>query len=389
MRTLYSAFDLHPCSKGASTHISHFSHILASVSTSCTLFSLGARGAAAEQFENGICYKRFKAAIPNYLHRAEEFGRWLMLELEQSDGYELAHYRDVWSALAILGSGKVKATLFEVNGLPSIELPFRYPTISKQTLSKIAELENLALQQSDRIVVPAQQIRLCVEARGIDPKKIQVITNGADIPEPFTTRVDINSPYVMYFGALQRWQGVDDLLRAFNLLRDYPDLKLLICSSNPEKQARPYQKMIDKLDMGHRIIWRYELDKESLNHYIQQALLTVAPLKDCARNIQQGCCPLKVLESMANGTPVVGSAIAPIEEINAVNGAIKLCRPDRPADIARAMRVLIEFPAVRQELGEKSQGCIRQEYTWAHKSAQLVRVYQELCEPQPSDSAIA
>ena len=44
--------------------------------------------------------------------------------------------------------------------------------------------------------------------------------------------VDAPDKYLLYFGALQSWQGVDVLLRSFARLRDLEDLYLVICASN-------------------------------------------------------------------------------------------------------------------------------------------------------------
>jgi glycosyltransferase involved in cell wall biosynthesis len=42
---------------------------------------------------------------------------------------------------------------------------------------------------------------------------------------------------------------------------------------------------------------------------------TVAPLAETARNTWQGCCPVKIVESMAAGTPVLASDLAVSREL--------------------------------------------------------------------------
>ncbi len=54
-------------------------------------------------------------------------------------GYDIVHYRNIWDGLFISQNKKRFGykTLFEVNGLPSIELKYHYPGIDLDLLSKI------------------------------------------------------------------------------------------------------------------------------------------------------------------------------------------------------------------------------------------------------------
>src|SRR5919107_1523920 len=96
-RVLYTAFDIVPSPKGASTHILH-----------------NIRGLVNSQFDVHL--------------------------LTPNDG---VHYRNIWDGLAVARNKKRFGykTLFEVNGLPSIELKYHYPGIDLNLLAKIKEQE--------------------------------------------------------------------------------------------------------------------------------------------------------------------------------------------------------------------------------------------------------
>jgi glycosyltransferase involved in cell wall biosynthesis len=75
---------------------------------------------------------------------------------------------------------------------------------------------------------------------------------------------------------------------------------------------------------------------------------------------------------------VIASDLPVVREIitDGVDGW--LVRPDRPAALARAIRVLLDFPEQRRALGEAARRRIAGHYTWEHATDRLTEVYREL-----------
>jgi len=87
---------------------------------------------------------------------------------QQKHSLALCHFRDPWSGVPILSvKNRPYRTVYEVNGLPSIELPYAFPHIATPTLEKISALEDLCLQECDAIVVPSFTIENNLIARGV------------------------------------------------------------------------------------------------------------------------------------------------------------------------------------------------------------------------------
>ena len=105
--------------------------------------------------------------------------------------------------MPILARDRGYATVFEVNALPSIELPFAFPGIAPRTLEKIRASEMFCLEQCDRIVTPSATTREMLCGLGIDRRKISVIPNGADLPSAQARPPQAPENYLLYFGALQ------------------------------------------------------------------------------------------------------------------------------------------------------------------------------------------
>jgi glycosyltransferase involved in cell wall biosynthesis len=382
---LFAAFDVYPSAKGSATHIYHNAEALFAYASGGWLAVLGDERLADYQREfnpQSVEITRFSQPIDNYLRRGQAYSDALLQTLAEQKGLRLAHFRDIWGGLPILlhksRSQAPYKTVFEVNGLPSIELPYRYPQLPQSTLAKLGQMEQYCLQQADAVIVPSEVIRQNLLRMGLSAQKVSVISNGAEVPEDFQRLAAMPERYAIYFGALQPWQGVDTLLKAFQYLEDIPDIKLVICASSKAKQTRPYQKLVRRLGLTERIIWQYRLKKRPLYNWVHFAEFSVAPLKDCSRNLAQGCCPLKVLESMAVGTPVIASDMPAVREIIPSASLGQLVRADRPAVLARAMRLWFDQPPHTRQMGAATRQHIQKHYTWEQKKAELQALYRQL-----------
>ncbi|GAA4604677.1 glycosyltransferase involved in cell wall biosynthesis [Actinoplanes octamycinicus] len=373
-RAAYLAFDRFPSSKGSAVHIRHMAAELFDRYGGGLLCVLGGGGLPAYQREGAVEIVRFDAVVPNLLDRAEAFSAWAAEQLApHRDTLELCHVRDPWGALPALDTG---ATLvYEANGLPSVELPYAWPLVAPSTLGKLRELERHCLSRAAAVVVPSYVIQRAVLDRGAAPDRVHLVPNGADPPPAGLPRPDTAPDrYLIYVGALQPWQGVDVLLRAFARLADLTDLALVVCSSVSANRARPLRRLAERLGVADRVRWQHMLPHAEVAAWLAHAELSVAPLTATPRNLEQGCSPIKVWESMAAGTAVVASDLPVIREVLGEHG--RLVPPDRPAELARAIRVLLEYPDVRRELGERARRHVETGFTWRHARGRLAVVYE-------------
>ncbi|WP_243772676.1 glycosyltransferase family 4 protein [Actinomadura barringtoniae] len=376
-RAAYFAFDRFPSTKGSGVHIGEMADELFTRFGGGLLGVLGGGGLPRYQREGDREIARFEAEIPNLIDRAEAFSGWVADHLSPHlDTLEICHVRDPWGALpAVTAPGRRHRVVFEVNGLPSIEMTHTWPLATPRALGKIRELERFCLERSDAVVVPSAVIANAVRGLGVPDAKIHLVPNGADVvsrpPRPDTAP----DRYIIYVGALQPWQGLDVLLRAFTRLADLPDLRLVICSSVPERRAKPLRRLAERLGVDDRIDWMFTLPHHEVAAWLAHAEVSVAPLTGCARNLDQGCAPLKVLESMAAGTPVVASDLPAVRELMTGGEHGRLVPADRPAQLARAVRILLEYPEQAAVMGERARRRISGGLTWPHSRALLAAVY--------------
>lgn len=384
-RSVYASFDRFPTRKGAATHIARFAPCLFEHAGGGLFYVLGdgsvdsaSAALPAHQVEGAVEIVRFSRPVENFLARALGFGAYLGQLLDESgDALQLAHFRDPWSGVPLLARDHRYASVYEVNALPSIELLHAYPGIAPRTLEKIRADELLCLDRCSHVVTPSQTTRALLLSLGVAAEKITVIPNGADLLPPSERPQDAPARYLIYFGAMQSWQGIDTMLRAFARLADL-DLQLVICGSQRSRDARRAERFAERLGLSSRIVWRWALSGAELAPWVAHAELSLAPLRECARNVLQGCAPLKILESMAAGVPVIASNLPPVRELidDGVEG--RLIAPDRPAELARAIRVLSAYPEQRRALGERGRLRVARDFSWHDSLERLRQLYRRI-----------
>jgi len=377
-RALYAAFDRFPSRKGAAIHIDRFARTLFSAFDGGALFVLGEKHLPFHQRDGNVEIVRFVSDIENFLERSMTFSAALSKAVDElTPTLELAHFRDPWSGAAIALRPHDYACVYEVNALPSIELPVVFDAIAPRTLEKIRALELACCDAADAIVTPSRTTAECLASLGVDRAKVRVIPNGSDVDAPKPRPVDAPEKYLLYFGAPQAWQGIDTLLRAFARLADFTELRLVIIGSHESRSWRPYERLAEKLNLSDRIVWRFAMDEPELAAWRQHAYLSVAPLTDCPRNSVQGCAPLKIVESMGSGVAVVASDLAPVREVIAHRENGWLVHPERPDELARALRILLDHPALVRELGQRARETILHQFTWDAALQALRSLYEE------------
>jgi glycosyltransferase involved in cell wall biosynthesis len=386
-RSLYAAFDRFPSTQGAGVHIGEWADELFTVFHGGLLHVLGGGELPPYQLEPAtggrgpVEIVRFGEQILNLSDRIDAYRATLAAVVAtHRDTLELVHVRDPWSAGVVLAeTSDATRIVYEVNGLPSVELPYRYRDLGDATLDKLRELERRCLAAADRVVVPSEVLAARVVDSGAASESVVVIRNGARIMDPSPPRPPTAPDrYLVYVGALQGWQGIETMLRAFARLMDLDDLRLVVCASTPPRTARGYRRLAARLGIADRVDWHHRLAHREIAGWLAHAVASMAPLADCSRNVDQGCCPLKILESMAAGTPVIASDLAVVRELVVDGEHGRLVPPDRPAELARAARILLEYPDRTRVLGAAARRHVEASLTWDRSRTGLRSVYHEL-----------
>jgi glycosyltransferase involved in cell wall biosynthesis len=396
-RVLYVAFDVVPSPKGASTHITHFVRGLTTAGHAVRLITAGDGLLPAEDEFAGAQVSRVPPAAPgeHFLARALGFQAAVATHLAQSEPYDVAHYRSIWGGLA-LAQAKTRCghrTLFEVNGLPSVELKYHYPALRDGTLettallAKIREQELATLALSDVLVCPSAVTRAYLASLGVPRGRITVIPNGVSPVEfartPLPQR-DAQPPTVLYIGTLADWQGLELIIDAMPAVLAQRTARLRIVGRGRGRQRKLLLKRIRKLGLDASITIEPAVPHHAVPALLAEADVCIAPLSLNDRNVTQGCCPIKVLECMAAGRPLVAANLPVVRELAREDVDALLFAPDDPADLARQLLRALADRTLAERLALSAAARARSHFTWHHAQKKLARVYDQLLNAAPS-----
>lgn len=205
---------------------------------------------------------------------------------------------------------------------------------------------------------------------GVDEKKIKVIHNGVDKSWFDIIKKDSphNRPYLLYVGNVKPHKNLNNLLNAFDLIKDCIPHDVIIVGKK-EGFITGDKKLFDKaLKFGDRVHFTGFVEEEILKQYYVHADALVFP------SFYEGF-GLPPLEAMAVGCPVIVSNAASLPEV--CGDAALYCDPYSPKDIADKIKLLIANPSLQEELRQK--GLERAKlFTWEKCAKETMAVIEEV-----------
>ncbi|BAY98120.1 putative glycosyl transferase [Tolypothrix tenuis PCC 7101] len=381
----YIAFDTVPAPKGAAIHIKAFSIALAAAFDAVQLITVAptATGIDSQEIYPQVRQTTLPAIGETLIHRVLYF-RQLLKAWLQGKRFEVIQIRSIYEGFPIARNKQkyCDRLIFEVNGLPSIELKYRYPAVAedRELLHKLHSQEQICLEAADLIVTPSSVTSAYLQNRGISQEKIRVIPNGVDL-KVFTNdkeQITNDQLQIIYFGTLSPWQGVNQAVEALALInRDFP-ANLKVIGQARDYQLKALKQLALKLGIADKLTILEPMPQTQLVAHIHTCDVILAPLMPSDRNLVQGCCPLKILEGMATGIPVIASDLPVVRELGEDGVHFLLVKPGSAKSIKDAVFSLHNQPELATKLALNARQRIEEYYTWQIAGAALINAYTEL-----------
>lgn len=394
----YISFDTVPAPKGAAIHIAAFTQALAAAFGQIQLVTVSPTPEASNSREiwPDVIQTQLPAVGDRLINRVLYF-RAMLGAWWQGRRFEAVHIRSIYEGfpIALNKQRLCQRLIFEVNGLPSIELKYRYPGVAedRELLHKLKTQEQICMNAADLILTPSQVTCSYLQARGVSVEKIRIIPNGVDLNVftwatqdkqdvatfPTLSSLSNSLPFrLLYFGVLAAWQGVHLAVEALALIcREFP-ASLTVIGQGRYTQVQSLKELACKLGVADRLTVLEAVSQAELVWQMHASQAILAPLMPNDRNLVQGCCPLKILEGMATGTPVIASNLPVVQSLGVDGIHLLLVKPGSAKAIKDAVLRLRTEAGLATQLAINARRQIENYYTWNHAGTALVDAYKEL-----------
>lgn len=243
-------------------------------------------------------------------------------------------------------------------------------------------LESVLFKRADAVVVIAAAMREEIARRGIDPRRVAVVPNGVDI-EAFTPMARSEAlarelcldgaPVLGFIGSFYRYEGLRFLLEAVPELRErLPGARILLVGSGEEEvQLRTLAG-----SAGASVVFAGQVPYQRVREYYSLIDIFVCPRR--RMRLTELVTPLKPLEAMAMGRPVLGSDVGGLAELieDGVTGV--LFPAESRSDFVEAASRLARDPEGRVRMGERAREAVRLERTWRQVVGRYLQLYERL-----------
>jgi glycosyltransferase involved in cell wall biosynthesis len=244
-------------------------------------------------------------------------------------------------------------------------------------------LETHCMQAADLVVTLGEAMREEIIGRGVPEDKIIIVPNGVSaeflkpLPDAAQLKTDLGikpgEHVVGLVSSLVAHEGIGTLLEAVKILRDRGvRTRALIVGDGPERGALQRQAAALGLDA----IFTGRVPMARVREY--HAVLDVFVVPRTRDRVCQLVTPLKPVEAMASGLPVVVSAVRALGEI--VNDKVTGMQapPQDAMALADILQELFASPQSRKVLGGNAREWVARDRTWEHNAARYRAAYARL-----------
>jgi glycosyltransferase involved in cell wall biosynthesis len=265
--------------------------------------------------------------------------------------------------------------LLEVNA-PLVDEQQSYRELSLRPVAR--GLERVLMREADAVIVPTADLRPHVWEAAGKRRKIHVVPNGADLdlfehppcvpPREVVDRLR-DRFVVAFLGTLKPWHGIGLLVRAFERLRrKVPSAHLLVIGDGP---TRPLVEEAMHEAGPDSVTLTGSVAHDEVPGWLALADVGVAPYPHLDEFY---FCPLKVIEYLAAGLPVVASDIGELPRLVRHERTGLIVQAGDSRALASELVRLAGQRRERERMGRRARQQALRRHGWPHAAERIERI---------------
>jgi glycosyltransferase involved in cell wall biosynthesis len=222
--------------------------------------------------------------------------------------------------------------------------------------------------------------QIAIHRDQMDPNKVVILRSG-----PKLDRLRIQDPnpelkaghrfMIGYVGVIGQQEGIEYLLEAASILKKqhgFEHCLWVIIGGGPHLEAM--KEASRQMDLDDCVTFTGRASDADMLAYLNTADVCVN--SDEFNEMNDKSTMNKILEYMALAKPIVQFDLT--EGRYSAEAASLYAEPNNASDLARKIQLLLEDPALRQQMGEYGRARVVNELSWEHTSKSLLWAYQDM-----------
>jgi len=218
-------------------------------------------------------------------------------------------------------------------------------------------------------VVLSKYLKKRAMNHGVSESQIVIVPNGVDT-KIFSPQKKV-LPYhnILTVSRLVYKNGVDTLIKAFNIVKQkYPECTLTICGTG-EHQFE-LSKLALRLNLSESVVFVGNVDYESLPVYYNNASVFVRP----SRSEGFGN---SFIEAMSCGVPIIGTKVGGIPDFLEDEVTGLFCKVDDSKDLAQKIVLLLEDKNLKSKLVKNGLQYVKK-YDWNNIASKFDKQFEKV-----------
>ena len=238
-------------------------------------------------------------------------------------------------------------------------------------------LETFVFKRVNAIAAISEGLRSDIVDRGIPAEKVFLIPNGIETDEASSpVRPEIlgrpEAPVLGYIGSLVPYEGLDLLLESLpHVLKRFPKMRVILVGGGPEGDR--LKALAQSLNVEGSVEFVGPVKHEEVFQFYGAIDLLIYPRR--SSRLTELVTPLKPLEAMAQGLPVLASDVGGHKELIDINQTGFLFRAGDMNDLVTRIIELLSDPSALRLVGVTARERVCRTRTWHAIVARYHDVY--------------
>ena len=265
-------------------------------------------------------------------------------------------------------------SVFEMRGLWHLSRAVKEPIfVGTEHYQYLEKMEIEAAMLCDRVVTLNQSLKSWLISKGVDESKISVVPNSVHLRNEDYIQSQTNDVYTFGFaGSITAYEGLDDLVEAIRLLKNKGvPIQLRVAGSG--SYFSTLKKLVTDYKLEKQIKLLGRIPNSAIEEFYKTVDAIVIPRKDY--KVTRLVTPLKLVEAMNYGKPVVCSDLPALKEVisDGVDGI--LFQSDSVEDLVLKLQDLINRPDKGLSLASAAHEKIANDFNWEKSAMGYLNIY--------------